>query len=148
MMGDGTAPKLILVVTFGMSAAVSSRMLCSACVAHQSSCRIFSNQFAQEVHHDAGAWRQVAPRGIDDGNRKSQRRKIDHQRYQPSLAYVVLRNEMGQKCDAQPIQSGTVHSRGIIRSEAAGYGNRHVAVRGRKPPDIVVSPAVIDDAVM
>src|SRR5258708_38605819 len=55
---------------------------------------------------------------------------------------------MGQQRDAMAIQRGATNSLGVVGAEAAAHGHRHCSFGRSEPPDIVPSPAMIDDAVV
>src|SRR6266403_3407301 len=55
---------------------------------------------------------------------------------------------MGQQRDAMAIQRGATNSLGIVGAKSAAHGHRHCSLGRREPPDIVPSPAMIDDAIV
>src|SRR3984893_11153305 len=55
---------------------------------------------------------------------------------------------MGQQRDALAIQRGATNSLGVVGAESAAYGHRHRSFGRSEPPNIVPSPAMIDDAVV
>ena len=67
---------------------------------------------------------------------------------QPARADIIGDQEMGQQRDAMAIQRGATDSLGVVGAESAAHRDRHCSFGRSEPPDIVPSPAMIDDAVV